>query len=178
MSSCVPATHRRARGERARSPPAKLAMARMGSPTVRKREHLRSAACCLSFRPLLRLEPGTKGPVDLLPERLARRIARRAAPLLRLDLRQLGGDVEVEGEPQLRHFGAKRFEGGVLQLRAEIEQEMIVPQREPRHRNDRPTAGLLEPTPAAARASRRGVELCLAFSPAAVAVVTPRDCAY
>ena len=76
-----PCHHRRARGERARSPPAKLAMARMGSPTVRRREHLRSAACCLSFRPLLRLEPGTKDPVDLLPEREARRGLDRVAPL-------------------------------------------------------------------------------------------------
>ena len=84
-------------------------MARMGSPTVRRREHLSSAACCLSFRPLPRLEPGTKDYVDLVPERGERRRARRAAQLLRVDSCQLGGDVEVEGEPQLFHFGAERF---------------------------------------------------------------------
>ena len=47
-----------------------------------------------------------------------RRRARRAAHLLRIDSCQLGRDVEVEGEPQLCHFGTKRFEGGSLQLRA------------------------------------------------------------
>ena len=135
------------------------------SPTVRRREHLSSAACCLSFRPLPRLELGTKDPVDLLPEHVARRDLDRAAPLIRLDLRQLGGDVEVEGQPQLCHFGTKRFEGGVLQLWAELEQEMIVPQHEPRYRNDRPTAGLLEPTPATARTWSVGVDPCLASFP-------------
>ena len=83
--------------------------------------------------------------------------------------------LEVEGQPQLCHFGTKRFEGGVLQLWAEIEQEMIVPQHEPRYRNDRPTAGLLEPTPATARTWSVGVDPCLASFPEAVAVVTPRD---
>jgi hypothetical protein len=84
----------------------------------------------------------------------------------------------VEGEPQLCHFGAKRFEGGVLQLQAEIEHELIVPQQQPRHRNDRPTGGLLEPTPATPRAACGGLEPCLASFPAAVSVVTPRDCGH
>ena len=61
-----------------------------------------------------------------------------------------------------------RFEGGVLQLRAELEHEMIVPQQLPRHRNDRPTGELLEPTPATPRAGSVGVDPCLASFPAAV----------
>ena len=127
---------------------------------------------------MTRLELGTKGSVDLVAERVAQRRARRAAPLLRVDSCQLGGDVEVEGEPQLCHFGAERFEGGVLQLRAEIEYEKIVPHQLPRHRNDRPTGELLKPTPATPRAGCAGVDPCLASFPAAVAVVTPRDCGH
>ena len=75
--------------------------------------------------------------------------------------------LEVEGQPQLCHFGTKRFEGGVLQLWAELEQEMIVPQHEPRYRNDRPTGELLKPTPATPRAACAGVDPCLASFPAA-----------
>ena len=68
------------------------------------------------------------------------------------------------GWPQLCHFGPKCFEGGSLQLRAELVHDMLVPQQQPRHRNDRPICGLLEPTPATARASGRGVESCLALA--------------
>jgi hypothetical protein len=53
---------------------------------------------------------------------------------------------------------------------------MPFPQQLPRHRNDRPTGELLEPTPATPRAGSVGVDPCLASFPAAVAVVTPRDC--